>query len=59
MAPNLNDFVCEQFQENYIEFDEQIVIKIDDSSFGQEILKKAYGNESFDVTLITEADSTR
>lgn len=60
MAENVN--VRQQFDENRMEFDfdEKIVIKVDDSSLAQEILKNAFENQLFfDVTLITEADSTR
>lgn len=52
--------ISKYFQENRIDFDEKIVIKIDEPTFSRNILKKALETELLlDVTLIAKADSTR
>lgn len=54
MANNLN------FASFGIEFNRNIIDKISDTRFSQEILQNALKNELFfDITLITEVDSKR
>lgn len=58
LSENLNNF--DKFEENCMEFDEEIAIKMDDPTSLQNNFKKGFESELFtDVTLITETDSTR